>query len=182
MDHHRVYHRRMVLSRDWSHRTHLHDRSRDDQHLEGTLVVRTCVSSREHVRPSAVEVLTAQADTSVRAHIRFPPVHGILHLQHVRHPVDINRSLERGRIGYVEWHRARLLDDYRGDYDCRRYAEFHLCTTHLVLVLSHGYYLPLGGSKEGTTAQGLYKHPRIKCLSDEMQELRPRLPDATHTL
>ena len=28
----------------------------------------------------------------------------------------------------------------------RCYAEFHLCATHLVLVLPHGYYLTLGGS------------------------------------
>ena len=75
-----------------------------------------------------------------------------------------------------------FLDYYRGDNHCRRYAEFHLCATHLVLVLSDGYYLPLGGSKECTTAKGLYEHPRIECLSDEVQELCPRLSDATHPL
>ena len=82
--------------------------------------------------------------------------------------LDINRSLERGRNGYVEWHWSRVLDDYRGDYHCRCYAEFHLCATHMVLVLSDGYHLPLGGSKEGSTAQGLHEHPRVECLSDEV--------------
>ena len=129
-----------------THRTHLYDWSRDDQHLERALVVRSCVSSRQHVRPSAVEVFTPQANTGIRAYFRLPPVHGVLYLQHVRHPADIHCSLERGRIGNVGWHRARLLDYYRGDYHCRRYAEFHLCATHMVLVLSNGYHLPLGGS------------------------------------
>jgi len=107
-----------------------------------------------------------------RAYLRFPPVHGVLYLQHVRHPTHIHRSLERGRNGYLEWHWSRVLDDYRGDNHRRCYAEFHLCATHLVLVLSHGYYLTLGGSEEGATAQGLYEHSRIKCLSDERQEQR----------
>ena len=138
LDHHRVYHRRMVLPCCRTHRTHLYDRSCDDQHLEGTLVVWQCVSSRQHVRPSVVEVLTPQADTCVCAYFRFPTVHGVLYLQHVRHPTDINRSLERGRNGYVEWHWSRVLDDYRDDYHRRCYAEFHLCATHLVLVLPHG--------------------------------------------
>ena len=172
----------MVLPCCRTHRTHLYDRSRDDQHLERALVVRSCMSSRQYVRPSFIEILTPQANTGIRAHVRLPPVHGVLYLQHVRHPTDINRSLERGRIDNVEWYRSRVLDDYRDDYHRRCYAEFHLCATHMVLVLSHGYHLPLGGSEEGATAQGLYEHSRIKCLSDEVQELRPSLSDATHTL
>ena len=168
LDHHRVYHRRMVLPRRGAHCTHLYDWSRDDQHLEGTLVVRACMSSRQYVRPSAVEIFTPQANTGICAYVRLPPVHGVLYLRHVRHPAHIHRSLERGRIGYVGWHRSRVLDYYRDDYHCRHYAEFHLCTTHMVLVLSDGYHLPLGGSKEGTAAQGFYEHPRFECLSDEV--------------
>ena len=151
-----------------THRTHLYDRSRDDQHLERALVVRSCMSSRQYVRPFVVEVFTPQANTSIRAYFRFPTVHGVLYLWHVRYPADIHRSLERGRIGYVEWHWSRVLDDYRGDYHCRNHPLVHLCATHMVLVLSDGYHLPLGGSKEGSTAQGLHEHPRVECLSDEV--------------
>ena len=93
-----------------------------------------------------IPAFVRKANTGIRAYFRLPPVHGVLYLQHVRHPADIHCSLERGRIGNVGWHRARLLDYYRGDYHCRRYAEFHLCATHMVLVLSNGYHLPLGGS------------------------------------
>ena len=39
-----------------------------------------------------------------------------------------------------------FLDYYRGDNHCRYYALIHLCATHMVLVLSNGYHLPLGGS------------------------------------
>ena len=82
----------------------------------------------------------------------------------------------------MEWHRSRILDDYRDDYHCRRYAEFYICPSYMVFVLPHGYHLTLGSSKEGTTAQGLYEHPCFECLSDEVQELCPRLSYATHTL
>ena len=116
------------------------------QHLERALVVRTRMSSRQLVRPSVVEVLTPQANTCIRAYVRLPPIHGVLYLWHVRPPTHIHRSLERGRISDVERYRARILDDYRDDNHCRHYAEFHLCATHLVLVLSDGYYLQLGGS------------------------------------
>ena len=109
-------------------------------------------------------------------------MYDVLYLWHVRHPTHIHRSLERGRFGYVEWYWSRVLDNYRDDYHSRRYAEFHLCATHLVLVLSDGYYLPLGGSEEGTATPSLYKHPCIECLSDALYELCPRLSDATHTL
>ena len=172
----------MVLSCSGTYRTHLYDWSRDDQHLERALVVRTCMSSRQYVRPPVVEVLTPQTNTGIRAYVRFPTVHGVLYLWHVRHPTHIHRSLERGRFGYVEWYWSRVLDNYRDDYHSRRYAEFHLCATHLVLVLSDGYYLPLGGSEEGTATPSLYKHPCIECLSDALYELCPRLSDATHTL
>ena len=134
------------------------------------------------IRSSAIEIFTPQADTGIRAYVWLPPVHGVLYLQHVWHPAYIHRSLERRRIGNVGWHWACVLDDYRGDYHCRRYAEFHLCATHLVLVLSDGNYLPLGSSKESTAAQGFYKHPCFECLSDEVQELCPCLSDATHAL
>ena len=136
----------MVLPRCRTHRTHLYDWSRDDQHLERALVVRTCMPSWQYVRSFAVKILTPQAHTGIRAYVRFPPVHGVLYLQHVRPPTHIHRSLERGRIGNVGWHRACVLDYYRDDNHCRHYAEFHLCATHLVLVLSDGYYLQLGGS------------------------------------
>ena len=82
----------------------------------------------------------------------------------------------------MELHWSRVLDDYRDDNYCWCYAEFHLCTSHLVLVLPHGYHLALGGSKEGTAAQGLYERPRVECLSDEVQTVRPRMSDAAHAL
>ena len=140
------------------------------------------MSARQYVRPSAVEVLTPQTNTSVRTYVRLPPVHGVLHFRYVWHPADSHRSLELGRLSHVEWHWPSVLDHYRDDHDCRCHAEFYLCATHLVLVLPHGYHLTLGSSKEGTTAQGLYEHPCFECLSDEVQELCPRLSDATHTL
>ena len=57
LDYHRLYPRRLVLSRNRTRRTHLYGWSRADQHMEGTLVVRTCLSSWQHVRPSVVEIL-----------------------------------------------------------------------------------------------------------------------------
>ena len=71
----------------------------------------------------------------------LPPVHGVLHLRHVRHPTDIHRALERGRTGHVVWNRQSVLDDYRHDHHRRRHTFVHLCPTHLVFVLSHGNHL-----------------------------------------
>ena len=51
MDYHRIYSNRMVLSRYWTHRTHLYDWPCADKHLEGTLLVWQCMPSRQHVRP-----------------------------------------------------------------------------------------------------------------------------------
>ena len=124
--------------------------------------------SWQYVRSFAVKILTPQAHTGIGAYFRLPPVHGVLYLQHVRHPAHIHRSLERGRFSHVERYWPCVLDDYRDDYHCRRYAEFNLRATHMVFVLSDGYYLLLGGSKEGTAAQGFYEHPCFECLSDEV--------------
>ena len=82
----------------------------------------------------------------------------------------------------MEWYWACVLDDYRDDHHCRCHTEFHLCATHLVFILSHGNYLPLGSSEEGSVAQSLYEYPRIKCLPDEMQDVRPCLSNATYAL
>ena len=38
------------------------------------------------------------------AHIRFPTVHGVLHLRHVRHPTKFC-ALERGWTSHVGWYR-----------------------------------------------------------------------------
>ena len=99
------------------------------------------LTSMQYVRPSAVEVLTPSPDSQVCAHLRLPPVHGVLHLRHVRHPTDIHRALERGRTGHVVWNRQSVLDDYRHDHHRRRHTFVHLCPTHLVFVLSHGNHL-----------------------------------------
>ena len=145
-------------------------------------MVRQSLSARQHVRPSAVEILAPQADSRFRANLRFPPVHGAFHLHDVRHPTDADRSLERGRIAYVERHWSRVLDDYR-DYDCRRrYAEFHLCASHMVFVLSYGNHFVVGGTQEAAASQALYRRARCSHLPDEVQELRPRLSHATHAL
>ena len=37
-------------------------------------------------------------------------------------------------------------------------------------------------AEESSTAKGIHEHPRIECLSDEVQAVRARLSDATHTL
>ena len=79
-------------------------------------------------------------------------------------------------------HREGVLDYHPDDNHRRRNPVVYLRTTHMVLVLPDGYYLKLGGSEEGTAAQAVHEHPRTEFLPNEMQELRPCLPDATHAL
>ena len=182
LDYHRIHHHRVVVSRRGTARPHLHDRARGDQHTERTMVVRTRMPQRQYVRPAALEIFAPQADTGLRAHIRLPPVHGVLHLRHVRRTADADRALERGRMGHVERHRTRVLDHHRDDHWGRRRAELHLCAENLVLLLSDGDHLPLGSAEESSAAQSLHEHPRDGGLPDEVQELRPRMPDAANAL
>ena len=44
-------------------------------------------------------------------------------------------------------------------------------------------FCPMGTiSNWVATAQGIHEYPRVECLSDEVQAVRPRLPDAAHAL
>ena len=182
LDYHRLYHPRLVLSRNRTPCHHLHDRPRDDEHLERSLVVRTRMSTRKSIRPLVVEIFTPSPNTQVRALLRVPSVHGFLYLRHVRLPTDFHRSLEWGRLSNVEWYRSCVLDDYRDDHHCRCHAEFYLCATHLVFVLSHGNDLPLGCPEEGSIAQGFYEYPCVERMSDEVQDVCPCLSNATYAL
>ena len=141
----------------------------------------TSIFKRQHVRSSVVKVLTPSSDSQVCAYLRIPPVYGVLHLRHVRHPTEFC-ALERRRTGYVGWHRQSVLDDSRDDHHRWCHALVHLCPTHMVFVLPHGNHLKLGSPQEGSPTCGIHQHPRIKCLSDEVQAVCPCLPDAAHTL
>lgn len=70
----------------------------------------------------------------------------ILHLRHVWHPTDTDCSLERGRTGHVERYWSRVLDHYPDDHHCWYHPLVHLCTSHLVFVLSDGNHLVVGSS------------------------------------
>ena len=108
-------------------------------------VVRTCVSSWQYVRQIALEVFTPSSDSQVCANLRLSSVHGVLHLHYVWHTTKLC-ALERGWTSHVGWYRQGLLDDYRHDYHRWCHAFFHLCTTHMVFVLSNGNHLQLGST------------------------------------
>ena len=172
LDYHRLHRHRMVLSRYRTHRNHLYDWSRAHLHLARPLLVWQCLSARQSIRPTAVEVLTPQANTSVCAYLRLPPVYGVLHLRYVRHPTDIHRSLERGRLGYVERNWSRFLDDYRSDHHRWHYPVVYLCASHMVFVLPDGNHLVMGGSKAPAITQALHCCACCSHLPDERQEQR----------
>ena len=168
MDHHRIHHHWVVLSRHRTPRSYLHDRPRVDLHLARPLLVWQRMSARQHVRPFVVEILTTQADSRFCAHLRLPPVHGVFHLRNVRHPADVHRSLERRRVGYVEWYRSRVLDNHCDDHHCRCYAEFHLCAAHLVFVLSDGNHIFMGSAQAQAPTPALYRCACFCRLPNEM--------------
>jgi len=145
------------------------------------MVVRTRLSAWQHVRPPAVEVLAPPSYSGFCPHLWLPALYGVVHLQHVWHPAKPS-ALGRRRLGHVGRHRACLLDDYRDD-DRRRYHPLvHLRASDLVLLLSDGNHLALGGSEESAAAVVVHQYPCGKHLPDEVHELCPRLPDAAQTL
>ena len=50
------------------------------------------------------------------------------------------------QLSFVPWSQQSILDNHRGNHHRRHSTGIHLCTTHLVLVLSHGNHLQLGST------------------------------------
>ena len=71
----------------------------------------------------------------------------------------------------------------RGQSNRRRHRPLlHLCPSHLVLLLSHGYNVIVGSSEEATASQALHPYQGGRQLPDEVQELCPSMPHAAPTL
>ena len=113
--------------------------------------------------------------STVCPHIRFPSVHGDVHIHRLRR-TDV---LCMGRL---ERHGACVLEHHPCDNRRGHSPLVRLCSPDMVFLLSYGHAIVVCIAKTIPVALRLYQYPRCRHMSDEVQELCQSLPDAAHAI
>lgn len=143
--------------------------------LARSVVVRPCLSARQHVHEVAVPILSPSVDTSVCAHLWFSPVVGHRCLRLIRHWHVFRLGRPRGN-----W-RCVLADDCR-HHPHRHSALFRLCADDVVQLLPDRVVGGMGRTEEVAIAKGFCGHSCGRALRSNMPDVCPCMPHAAETL